>query len=223
MKLIAALCFLALAPLARAAPPAVQYRPGQGSLTVVHVPPQPSGTPVAVAPGNAAAPAPAPSSPSSGDDAVDELTRLRAEQQKAWETINGNNPLSAGFGQGSGGVGAGTGPFEQINKILSQPAVQGYLKFFTNPAFSKGVDQIMNSPQRMTLLYVEIGFAVFMLIFRAWRFSKSAGWAGRLWTKVWTFAFYWVGSLIVVPWAVLGDPYYQTIRGALEVFMTAKK
>jgi hypothetical protein len=229
MRFIVLLPCFAIAASAWGAPPsAIHYGSMGGNVSVFHVAAQPAARPPATEAGAPAAYA-NPSAPqgqvatNGDDDAVIELTRLRAEQQKAWETINGNNPLSASFGTGVPGTSAGTGPFEQINKILSQPAVQAYMKFFTNPIFSKGVDQIIKSPQRMTLLYVEIGLVVFMLIFRAWRFSKSTHWVGRLWTKIWTLVLFWLLALVAVPWAVLGDPYYQTIRGALDVLLVTKK
>jgi hypothetical protein len=146
----------------------------------------------------------APGAPGPGsDDPAAELIRLRAEQSKAYESLNALNPFSESYGKIQGAVTAATGPVAQLQKLLSQPAVQGYLKLFSSPAFSQGVDQVLKSPSRMTLLYAELGWIVFMLIFRAWRFSKSTHWAARLWTRFWTF--------------VLGEPYIQTVSGMIEV------
>ena len=142
--------------------------------------------PASQAQSSAQVPAAAEAGAGLSEDPAAELARPRIEQQKAWETLNNLNPLGIDYQKGAKGVAAGTGPFEQLNKILSQPAVQAYLRFFTNPVFSKGFDQIINSPQRMTLLYAELGFVVFMMLFRAWRFSKSSALDQRLWTRLWT-------------------------------------
>ena len=145
-----------------------------------------------------------------------ELTRMRAEQQKAWATINANNPFSSGLSPG--GVQAGTGPFAQINHLLSQPAIQAYMRFFNSPAFSKGYEQVVHSPNRMMLLYSELGLFVLLLILRAWRYSKCVHWAAKLWVRIWTLGLFWICAIVVVPWVVLGDPYYQVLVGAIDVF-----
>lgn len=152
-----------------------------------------------------------------------ELEQLRAAQQNSWSGINNLNPFSAEAGKKpAASVAVLPGPFEQLTQLLNQPAVQGYLKLFSNPTFSKGIDEVIKSPRRMTLLYAQIGFIVFMMFFRAWRFSKSTHWIKKLWTQLWTFGLFWIGAVVVIPWAILGDAYYNTIAGLLDVWLTKK-
>ena len=156
------------------------------------------------------------------DDASVEALRLRVEQQKAYQSLNNVNPMSTEYDPNSG-VTAGTGPAGDFQRLLAQPAVQSYLKIFSNPVFSKGVDQVLKSPRRMELLYAELGFIVFMIIFRAWRFSKCTHWTGKLWTSIWTFGFFWVGSGVLVPWLVLGEAYTQLMSGTAILVIEALK
>jgi hypothetical protein len=179
--------------------------------------------------GGGSPPVPIPSTraqaaPAAGtvEDVAAEIEREKAAQTAAWAGLNNLNPFNPDAGKNPAVAGQ-PGPFEQLNRLLSQPAVQGYLKLFSNPTFARGVDQIIQSPRRMTLLYVQLGFIVFMMFFRAWRFSKTTSWIKKLWTQFWTFVMFWAGAVVVIPWVVLGDPYFQTMAGLLDVLLTSMR
>lgn len=182
--------------LAVASPPAAL-----AGVSVIHAVP----TAPAVAP---------PAGSVADDDPAAELARARAEARKAYESINRSNPMSGDFAPGSEPVpGSPQDPLAKLQTILSHPAVRGYLSLFSDPAFAQAVEQVMGSPERLHLLYAEIGFALFMLVFRAWRFSKCTHWARRLWTNAWTFGLYWAGAVAAVPCVVIGKPYYRMLAG----------
>jgi hypothetical protein len=149
-------------------------------------------------------------------DPVDELTRSRAEMQKAYDQLNNMNPLSADY-QKTAPVTAATGPFADLNRLLSQPAVQGYLKFWSNPVFAKAVDEVMKHPNRNWVLYGEIGWVLFMLFLRTWRLARAKSVIAKVYANLWTFMLFWVGALILVPWGAIGKPYYDLVTSAAEV------
>jgi hypothetical protein len=228
---------IALAQGTWAAPPSAPPSPpltGQGgSVSIYHE--QRSATP----PANAAQTAQtvqAAKAAGTVEDAAAELERVRAEQRNSWSSLGAMNPLAPGTAAGTGAAGPGgavsaadpmaglSGPFAQLGQLLQSPLVQGYLKLFSNPVFARGADQLVQAfkgPKRLRLLYAQIGFILFILVLRAWRFSKSTHWLKRLWTQAWTFLLFWVGTLVIVPWAVLGDPYYNVVAGVLDVVLTA--
>jgi hypothetical protein len=205
-----------LASTATAAPPAIPTR-----RVVLQPPPMPKAAAPAPAAQGAPQAAQAPSASPGNEDAAIEAERARAELQKAYEQINAMNPLSATYGKG---LPAGASdipadsPIANMQRLLSNPAVQGYLKFFSNPFFSKGLEQIMNSPKRANLAYGELGLILFVLVLRAWRQAKANHWLKRLWVSVWTTGVYLAGASVVVPWLILGDPYYETLKGAFLVW-----
>ncbi len=158
------------------------------------------------------------SSPQLDDDPVGDILKQQIHAQHALESLNTLNPMSAQYGK-KAAVVAVTGPYAELHKLLSHPAVQSYLKFFSNPVFMKGVDQVRNHPNRMELLYVELGWVLFMIVLKAWRSSKVSHWIGRVWLKLWTLALFWTGVLLGVPLVVLGSSYYQTFQGFLAVLL----
>jgi hypothetical protein len=162
----------------------------------------------------------APPTAAQGDDAVEELTRARGELQKAYDSINAVNPLSSGYlkAEGAAPPPPPSGPLADLYRLMNNPAVQGYLKLFSNPTFYQGVEQIMQHPRRKELVYAELVFFFFMLLFRSWRMSKAVKWYQRVWTYTWTWVAYWVLSVTAVPYAILGDAYYRLISGALGVW-----
>ncbi|MGZ3689042.1 MAG: hypothetical protein ACXVBW_12125 [Bdellovibrionota bacterium] len=156
---------------------------------------------------------------------VSELVKKQAEDQKAYGSLNNLNPMSADYGKMAALPGnpavAPTGPIGQLYKLLSNPAVQGYLKFFNNPVFSAGAEQIMKHPNRMVLLYVEAGWMLFMFIFRTWRLSKLSvsRWGAILWVNFWTFCLFVGAGIVAIPYAVLGEAYMNLMTGALSTWM----
>ncbi|OFZ79284.1 MAG: hypothetical protein A3K03_05795 [Bdellovibrionales bacterium RIFOXYD1_FULL_44_7] len=153
-------------------------------------------------------------------DSAEELVKQRAEIQKAYESLNTLNPFSETYGNvAPPDRHTLEGQMEQLQTLLSNPAVQGYLKLFTNPAFSRGMTEIYNHPSRMTLLYSEIGLLVFMVLFRAWRLSKAKHWLRKVWVNSYTFVAGWCLALFAVPLLVFGLSYAETMKGILELMI----
>lgn len=149
------------------------------------------------------------------DDAVEELNRDLEARRSQIEALNRANPMSESYHPGAAAPptsAASAAQVEKIQQLLSNPAVQGYLSLFSNPSFTSGIEQVMKSPNRMNLLYAEIGLFVFMLVFRAWRMSKPSKWYGRMWTNAWTFGMGWGLSALVLPSLIIGPGYVAVLK-----------
>jgi len=151
---------------------------------------------------------------------LEERAQMIRDEAEKLKKLNSLNPFSDDYGKASFNTQEiGSGPWSSIHRLLSQPAVQAYLKLFSNPEFTAGINQIIQSPNRMQLLYTEIGWLIFLMVFRSWRTSRFTHWASRLWIRVYCFCGYWAGAVIVIPWILLGQPYAQLIKGIIENIM----
>ena len=161
--------------------------------------------PVAIAP-SAVTPAAALKS---DEDSSKELQQIQEQQAKAYQDLNASNPLSADFKKTAPTSEAGM----QMQKLLSgaaaNPLIAAQLKLVSNPTVGEAVKRIAQHPNRMVLLYCQIGWVVFMLFFKTWRLAMSTKWYAKLWTRIWTLGLFWVGSLAVIPFALLGEDYLK--------------
>lgn len=161
-------------------------------------------------------------SPNSEETGVPrELEKNQSEVSRAYDSLNTLNPLSARFGQGNPAFSGYHEPglqksVSELQHLLTLPGVQRYLKLISNPAFSRGFDQILKSPQRLPLLYAEIAWLLAMLIFRSWRLSLHTHWFRRFWVRTGCFLIFSVGSVLILPWAILGNSYPQTLLATYQ-------
>lgn len=177
-----------------------------------------------------------PAQSSDGAEAdVQELQHSSNQYRKVFQDLNRLNPMSADYqpnavppggaavpGASALGGGAGgdalSGPAAQLQKLLSNPAVQGYLRFFNSPSFAQGAHVIAESPKRKTLFWVEGIWLLLMFFSRSWRLSKLAtsNWGQVLWVNGTHFVLMWGGALIAIPWILFGEPYRQVLVGFLS-------
>lgn len=105
--------------------------------------------------------------------------------------ITGNSPMS----------------LEQAQKILESPLVKKFISIFNNPDFFPNINKIKEDPRLTDLMYYQIGFIVLMIIFRAWRKSKTGNWLGRLWISIYCAVIFWSVSIYFLPAYLLGEPF----------------
>ena len=171
-----------------------------------------------------------PQHPGQPDDPAAELVRARAEIQKAFEVINSTNPMSDQYGKPAPGVpgmpataaqrlemsqkhGELLRRAEDLQRLLSHPAVQGYLKLFNNPVFSAAAERVVKHPDKTTLLYGEIGLFVLLIVFRSWRTARARHWAHRLWIKTYSLVLWAALAAVALPALIIGRDYYNILRG----------
>ena len=168
---------------------------------------------------------PAPVSPSAAtsaaalqndEDSSKELQKIQEQQAKVYQDLNASNPLSADFKKTVPTSEAGL----QVQKLLSgaaaNPLIAAQLKLVSNPTVGEAVKKISQHPNRMMLLYAQIGWIVFMLFFKTWRIAMSTKWYAKLWTRIWTLGLFWIGSLAVIPYAVLGDDFVKIVTTVIS-------
>ena len=108
----------------------------------------------------------------------------------------------------------------KLQALLANPWVQRYLKLYQDVKFQNALADVMKNPNRMNLLYAEMGLVFFLFIFRTWRSSKVKGFMGALWLKAWTFLLFVVLSSVVLPSFMLGDRYTEIINMIYRAFTT---
>lgn len=161
-----------------------------------------------------------PSAPSSPvpvgeEDPAAEVMKDTEKWRQTYGAVNAANPTSAEFDPNKA-LPPGFEQIEKIQKLLSHPAVQAYLKLFQNEKIMQGAERVMKHPKKKELLWFELGCFIFMVIFRAWRISKCNHWLQRLSVTTYTFILYWVMAIVIVPGAVLGQGYLDMLQGLYE-------
>ena len=173
---------------------------------------------------------------SRADDDIPDLETVKTQQKAAYRAINRVNPVSSDFQKPAiqntsgdftaslppGLVGAGI--ITQINAVLSNPIVQKFLQLLSNPTSMGFVNRIERNPNLQMVLYCQIGWLVFFMFFKAWRMSRlsSENWFALVWLKLWSFALYIVMAAFVIPWQLLGDPYYQLVTNMFQTILSLK-
>lgn len=148
---------------------------------------------------------------------MDELLKARKEMQQAYDAINVSNPFSSEHGKAApAGAPVATGRVAEIQKLLANPAVQGYLGAFNNPAMTAAIQQVAKHPNRNVLLGSEAGLFVLMIIIRAWRQSKARHWARKLWVNFYTFVIGTGLAAVGLPAAIIGDSYVTMLQGLVS-------
>jgi hypothetical protein len=111
-----------------------------------------------------------------------------------------------------------------IEKIISNPIVQNFLNFFSNPAVSQTIERTLSTSNRKTFLFSEIGWLFFFLFFRGWHLARlaPANWIKGIWIRIWTFTLYVGTSFILIPWAFVGEPYLSVLRGLYRLLNSIK-
>src|SRR5688572_12772295 len=65
---------------------------------------------------------------------------------------------------------------EQLEKFLQHPVVRRLYRLANSPSFQDAATKLATHPERKTLWISEAAWGVFMLVFRAWRYSKARSW-----------------------------------------------
>ncbi len=165
-------------------------------------------------------PRPSPGASAGEDGSAEEILKARKEMQQAYDSINVSNPFSADPGKAlPPGTPAGTGRVAEIQKLLANPAVQGYLGAFNNPAVTGAIQEVAKHPNRNLLLGCEAGLLLFMIIIRAWRQSKATHWARKLWVNFYTFVLGSGLATVGLPAVIIGDSYLTMLKGLAGRFL----
>ncbi len=140
------------------------------------------------------------------DDPVKEAEQLHEKDLQTAKQLNNANPLSADYQKLAPDQMPLTGPAAQFQKLLAP------LKVLADPRVREVTERVLQNPNRMTLLWAQVGWMIALFIFKSWRLSKGAVWYSRVWTRIWTFGLYWSGALGVIPYFIIRTDFLNLIQ-----------
>jgi len=147
--------------------------------------------------------------------------------------INGANPLNSVNGapgdtgqvvyQGvqAGGLQGGQpgGPdLAAIQNFLGQPSVKRYVQVIQNPEFLQDVTAFATHPKRAQLGYIELGWIVAIMMLKSYRMAKTSNWLKHLWISLSNLCLFWIGSLAVIPYFVIGPVFTKMVLDAIRIY-----
>ena len=162
--------------------------------------------------------------PLDADADLVELQRQEAQMKANFEKLNQSNPLLNQTGANQTGAPPLAGDvkpdaaFENLNKMMTNPALQGYMKIFSNPVLIGQVQQIIKHPNRQLIFFAEAVWLVLFLMFRAWCSAKIRNWFVGFIIRMITTLGYFTISTIGIPWILIGEPYSKAITTLFKSF-----
>lgn len=233
-------------PVARQSVPPQQQQPVVHHHVIVQYPPrqpQSQAAPPAVPPvqpGLQAMPAGQVPGPGSipGDSVEGDIAEIqRAHQQDAEnaQKLNQMNPMMNGLAPFAAQAGAAFNPngmslngttggapgnpqLAMLMKIVNHPFFQSLMKYMSDPAVTKLMTDMAESPQRQNLLYAELGWIIAYMVIRFLISLKmlSSRIILRIIVRVFTWLLFVGVSSFLIPIYCLGDPYLKYLQGLYE-------
>ena len=147
--------------------------------------------------------------PTSPQDGVEEAAHANDHYKQSFQTLNETNPISQDFGKSTdpSKLAPGMDSILRMQKLLSSPAAQKYLKIFSNAQVTEALTTLVEHPKRKDLFMAEAVLFLAMLLFRAWRQSKAKNWGQRFFVSIYSLGVYWAISIFLLPTVLLGDSY----------------
>jgi len=181
-------------------------------VNVVPAPPAPPAqTPTSVAQ--------APAAAVDNQDAVEQVVRERQSYEQAHAGFNNLNPLSSDFqAPGSGQVPPELKQkMEQLQALLGNPAVQGYLKIASDKEVQDGAMGVLQSPDLKKLGLYQLGFLVVFLFARSMWMGRATSLIKRVWVSFSSGIIYFGCASVGLPLLVLGSNYMKILQGIWRV------
>lgn len=105
---------------------------------------------------------------------------------------------------------------ETQKKLLSNPGVRFFMRVFGNRTVMDDVQKVAQHPNRMLLLYCEIGWLITIFLFKIWLFSGKYGMVRRMLASIAVFILYFGVASFLLPVLVIGEPYSRLLSAVLK-------
>jgi hypothetical protein len=106
--------------------------------------------------------------------------------------------------------------FERVRELMDQPWMQKYLKVLSDPNVERDFLALLSHPQRVSFLFWELSWLVFILIVKIWRTMKAKKILSILFVQVWTYSLLFIGLFFLIPRLVFGTAYADLIHSVLS-------
>ena len=117
----------------------------------------------------------------------------------------------------AGEEGIGSPLTRSAQTIEDQESMRKCQQLFRHERFAKGVVMLSNHPNLRFVLLMEVSLILLTVIIRTWRMTHITHWAGRLTVNFTTTVMFWVLAAVVIPFLILGEAYWSTVMGLVEI------
>jgi len=97
--------------------------------------------------------------------------------------------------------------FQPVSPQTLDKTKETVLKLANDDRFLQAAKGLWANEKRKELLLIQAGFFLFMMLFKAWRQSRTHHWFKRLLVGFALSLITWAGMLYVIPLLVLGEPF----------------
>ncbi len=126
--------------------------------------------------------------------------------------------LEQATGAKPGGQPGGSPGAEPPSKL--DEARRKAMRLAADDRFLKSAGELWSHPDRNKMLLIQLGFFIVMLIFKAWRQSRSTHWFKKLIVGFFFSILTWVGLVYLIPLLVLGEPFAVFTGTLFKVFLS---
>jgi hypothetical protein len=103
---------------------------------------------------------------------------------------------------------------EQMNAVKER-----VYKIANDDRFMKAAEAVWKSPDRQKLLLIQLGFFLFMILFKAFLQSRTQHWFKKMLVGLMCTIITWVGLSYLIPIAVLGEPFFVVTSTLFKVLV----
>ncbi len=90
----------------------------------------------------------------------------------------------------------------------------------TDQRFLQAAEDIWTHPNRKTLLWVELGWFLFMVLIKAWRQAKANHWFKKFMVGFFLSLFTWLMMVLAIPAIILGEPFHIFVGTLWRVLLS---
>lgn len=94
------------------------------------------------------------------------------------------------------------------------------MQLASDDRFTKAAQDLWAHPKRNTLLIAQGIFFVVMFLLKAWRQSAAKNWFKKILVGMFLGLATWLGLIVVLPYAILGEPYRYFMLTLWRVFVS---
>lgn len=139
----------------------------------------------------------------SDDEVLQQLMRQRKENSKFYQDMN---------------MRLETVPAPSVFIQKLSETLRSALSGVPSPTLPTAAVRLATHPHRDYVLYETGILLILIFLLKRWRMAVARNGFGRAWVHIWTSLALLAGELVLIPWMVFGDDYFEVYRELSQVF-----